>query len=142
MEEEDKDFHMNCFRYRKHIVAALRKSSRKMVEVSNSNKKFKTRDELEDEDHVRYREHQEETFRRRIEKRMAEGYKCPYQECSMIFSQPWELTEHKEEHKKEFFENMRCSQPTCGMQVSSLLSQIVKGKSKSKSRQVSVVVRV
>ena len=80
-------------------------------------KKFKSRDELEEEDHKRYREHQRETFKRRQEKLVAEGFCCSYEECSQSFDNPQDLKIHQEQHRQEYYAKMKCNQPKCGKQV-------------------------
>ena len=80
-------------------------------------KKFKTKWELEEEDSRRYRQHQEDTFRRRLAKIAREGYKCTFDGCSSRFDNQYELTLHINEHNKECWSQLKCNQPKCGRKV-------------------------
>ena len=80
--------------------------------------KFKTKWELEEEDSRRYRQHQEDTFRRRLAKIAREGYKCTFDGCSSRFDNQYELTLHINEHNKECWSQLKCNQPKCGRKVS------------------------
>ena len=93
-------------------MSAIQSKNCKMVV-----KKFKTRDELEEEDHQRYLQHQEDTWRRRRAKLAAEGFKCTFDGCDQTFSSKEERFEHLGVHNKECRDKMICNQPNCGKKV-------------------------
>ena len=93
-------------------MSAIQSTNCKMVV-----KKFKTRDELEEEDHQRYLQHQEDTWRRRRAKLAAEGFKCTFDGCDQTFSSKEERFEHLGVHNKECRDKMICNQPNCGKKV-------------------------
>ena len=75
---------------------------------------FKTRRELEDEDHEIYLKKQEEMLERRRAKREAEGFKCTTEGCGQSFKEYIELQSHVQQHQEEYRKNMQCSQAKCG----------------------------
>ena len=81
--------------------------------------KFKDRWEMEEEDHMRYRKHQEDTFQRRIAKYKAEGFKCGFDECKEVFQNTVDLALHVQKHNQEYYSQMICNQPKCGKKVNS-----------------------
>ena len=76
--------------------------------------RFKTRDELEEEDHERFLKKQEEMLERRRAKREAEGFKCTLEGCGRSFQSYYELQAHVQQHQEEFQRKMLCNQPKCG----------------------------
>ena len=79
--------------------------------------RYKTKDELEREDHIKYKKHQEMTFLRRQAKIDAEGFKCPYEGCTERFPTRYELGPHLQVHRDECFKQMKCCKPDCGKKV-------------------------
>jgi len=76
--------------------------------------RYKTKDELEREDHIKYKKHQQMTFLRRQAKIDAEGFKCPYEGCTERFPTRFELGPHLQVHRDECFKQMKCCRPDCG----------------------------
>ena len=79
--------------------------------------RFKDKWEMEEEDNLRYRKHKEDTFKRRIAKLGAEGFKCTFDGCSEVFELRDDLVRHAENHKQECYKKMICNQPKCGQKV-------------------------
>jgi len=76
--------------------------------------RYKSKDELEREEHIRYRKHQELTFLRRQAKIEAEGFKCPYEGCTERFPTKYELGLHLQVHREECSKQMKCWKSDCG----------------------------
>ena len=79
--------------------------------------RYKSKDELEREEHIRYRKHQEMTFLRRQAKIEAEGFKCPYEGCKERFPTKYELGLHLQVHREECSKQMKCWKSDCGKKV-------------------------
>ena len=82
-----------------------------------SSNKFKSRWQLEEEDHARYRKHNEKTFQRRLEKLKNEGYKCTFEGCQEKFDNQFDLNVHVQAHNQDCWNQLKCNQPKCGKQV-------------------------
>jgi len=76
--------------------------------------RFKTRWELEEEDHEMFLKKKEEELQRRRAKREAEGFKCTKEGCGQAFHDYIEFQAHVKEHQDECRKNMICNQAKCG----------------------------
>jgi len=76
--------------------------------------RYKTREELEEEDHELFKKKKEEELERRRAKRELEGFKCNQEGCGQSFHDYHEFQAHVKEHQDEFRKNMICNQAKCG----------------------------
>jgi len=76
--------------------------------------RYKTRWELEEEDHEMFKKKKEEELERRRAKRELEGFKCNKEGCGQAFHDYLEFQAHVKEHQDELRKNMICNQAKCG----------------------------
>ena len=72
--------------------------------------RYKTRRELEEEDHEMFRKKKKEELERRA-KREAEGFKRSKEGCGEAFHDNFKFQAHVKEHQDECCKNMMCNQP-------------------------------
>ena len=75
---------------------------------------YKTKKELDDEDHELFLKKQADIWERKKAKREAEGFKCTQEGCGQSFQEYFDLQSHVSEHQEEFRKNMQCNQAKCG----------------------------